>query len=169
MTNDFELTEKLYEKCGPVLRYRIANELMDKPQQYKEELLKHVLAHPEVQKYIGFYANGAKQGSSYNYRKMIHGTKADLLENTAGKLWALGIGKGITTWIEQIRFDAIPESAIPFLSDEIVNKSAAEFINKIQDDGAVINPYPQFPWWRSIFTLDGLIILKKFGKLTILQ
>ena len=54
--------------------------------------------------------------------------------------------------------------AIPFLPDDIVTKCAEEFISKIQDDGAVINPYPQFPWWRSIFTLDGLIILKRFGK-----
>jgi hypothetical protein len=59
--------------------------------------------------------------------------------------------------------------AIPFLPDEIVNKCAEEFINNIQDDGAVINPYPQFPWWRPTFTLDGLIILKKFGKLSIYQ
>ena len=53
--------------------------------------------------------------------------------------------------------------AIPFVSDEIVKKYADVFLNNIQDDGAVRNPYPQYPWWRPIYTLDGLIILKKYG------
>lgn len=53
--------------------------------------------------------------------------------------------------------------AIPFVSDEIAKKYADVFLNNIQDDGAVKNSYPQYPLWRPIYTLDGLIILKKYG------
>lgn len=53
--------------------------------------------------------------------------------------------------------------AIPLVSDEIVSNYAEIFINNIQDDGAFKNPYPQFPWWRPIMTLDGLVILKKYS------
>lgn len=51
--------------------------------------------------------------------------------------------------------------AIPFLSQEIVMGCVNDFLMSIQDDGGIINPYPQFPKWRPIFTLDGLILIKK--------
>ena len=31
------------------------------------------------------------------------------------------------------------------------------------EDGGVATPYPDLPWWCPIFTLDGLILLKRYG------
>ena len=33
------------------------------------------------------------------------------------------------------------------------------------EDGGVATPYPDLPWWRPVFTLDGLILLKRYGLL----
>ena len=44
-----------------------------------------------------------------------------------------------------------------------VLKREAETFKKAFKDGAVVTPYPDFPWWTSLFTLDGLILLKKCG------
>jgi hypothetical protein len=49
----------------------------------------------------------------------------------------------------------VPEEAL-------VNEAQA-FISALQDDGGIENPYPDLRWWRPIFTLDGLIFLKKWG------
>ncbi|MGD8518486.1 MAG: hypothetical protein PVG54_16095 [Anaerolineae bacterium] len=46
---------------------------------------------------------------------------------------------------------------------EIVQREAARFVAALQDDGGIENPYPDLPWWRPIFTLDGLILMKKYG------
>lgn len=92
---DHELIEKLYKISGPVLKLRIITELMDKLPCDYEELVQNVLKLPEVQKYIEFYANGSRQESSYCYSKMLHGAAPEKLENTVGKIWSLGLKKGV--------------------------------------------------------------------------
>lgn len=47
--------------------------------------------------------------------------------------------------------------------EEILVNEAQAFISALQDDGGIESPYPDLPWWRPIFTLDGLILLKKWG------
>ena len=49
------------------------------------------------------------------------------------------------------------------VENEILIEGANAFIDAIQDDGGVQTPYPDLPWWRPIFTLDGLIQLKKWN------
>lgn len=49
------------------------------------------------------------------------------------------------------------------VSKEIVGKEAAAFAGAIEEDGGVQTPYPELPWWRPIWTLDGLIMLKQAG------
>jgi hypothetical protein len=51
---------------------------------------------------------------------------------------------------------------------KLLQSEAQFFINNIKDDGGIINPFEELPWWRSIFTLDGLIIMKKLGLLEII-
>lgn len=51
------------------------------------------------------------------------------------------------------------------MSKEVLVNEAQAFINAIQDDGGIESPYPDLPWWRPIFTLDGLMLLKKWGLL----
>lgn len=51
--------------------------------------------------------------------------------------------------------DCVPEKV---LADE-----ARSFAAALQPDGGVETPYPDLPWWRPIFTLDGLILLKQCG------
>ena len=45
----------------------------------------------------------------------------------------------------------------------LVTAEARRFAEALQPDGGIENPYPQFPCWRPIFTLDGLILLRKHG------
>jgi hypothetical protein len=39
------------------------------------------------------------------------------------------------------------------------------FVSAIHDDGDIDTPYPDLPWWRPVFLLDGLIQLQKLGYL----
>jgi hypothetical protein len=50
--------------------------------------------------------------------------------------------------------------AADYVEQEVLNLEAKAFLNAIQRDGGVENPYPDLPWWRPIFTLDGLLLLK---------
>lgn len=45
----------------------------------------------------------------------------------------------------------------------ILAQEAGRFAGALREDGGVKNPYPDLPWWRSLFTLDGLILLRKNG------
>jgi len=54
--------------------------------------------------------------------------------------------------------------AIPFISEDIVDKCAKVFVDSIKECGSIVNPYPQLPKWDALFTLDGLMILKMFRK-----
>ncbi len=127
--NDYNLTERLYSKCGPVLRYRIATEMMDNAQADIKGLQKDLLSQDEVQENIKYYAFGAEQGKRGEYfytkrhgskpelldnisSKMIHGSKRELLENMAAKLWSFGIRRGfeeidkyLETYIKIMEYD----------------------------------------------------------------
>jgi hypothetical protein len=45
----------------------------------------------------------------------------------------------------------------------ILAREAGRFAEALDEDGGLQNPYPDLPWWRSLFTLDGLILLRKNG------
>jgi hypothetical protein len=49
------------------------------------------------------------------------------------------------------------------VSREILEAEAAAFAGAVDEDGGVQTAYPELPWWRPIWTLDGLIMLKKAG------
>ncbi len=51
--------------------------------------------------------------------------------------------------------------AIEYIDKEILKSEIDRFIQVFQEDGGVKIAYENLPWWRPIFTLDGLIILKK--------
>jgi hypothetical protein len=44
-----------------------------------------------------------------------------------------------------------------FVDREALTKEAQVFSHALQQDGGIKSPYPDLPWWRPIFTLDGLI------------
>ena len=49
----------------------------------------------------------------------------------------------------------------PLVEPELLQKEAARFWAAIEDNGLIPSPYPTLPWWDSIFTLDGLIALRR--------
>jgi len=51
--------------------------------------------------------------------------------------------------------------ALDILDKNVVEDEANNFFNGLQDDGGLKITYQNLPWWRPIWTLDGLIILKK--------
>jgi hypothetical protein len=51
--------------------------------------------------------------------------------------------------------DAVPE--------EILRREAGRFVDGLQEDGALITPYPDLPWWRPIFTVDGLMVMRQLA------
>jgi hypothetical protein len=53
--------------------------------------------------------------------------------------------------------------AVSFLEPQVVEIEAQKFINAITEDGSLAAPYPQLPWWRPIWTVDGLCLLKHFN------
>ncbi|PSN17172.1 hypothetical protein C7271_19145 [filamentous cyanobacterium CCP5] len=48
-----------------------------------------------------------------------------------------------------------------FVEPQVVEKAAAAVAAAFLPEGGVANPYPNLPWWRSIFTLDILMLLRK--------
>jgi len=53
--------------------------------------------------------------------------------------------------------------ALDILDKKTVEDEANNFFNGLKDDGGLKIIYQNFPWWRPIWTLDGLILLKKSG------
>ncbi|MHA2184758.1 MAG: hypothetical protein ACXAAI_07125 [Promethearchaeota archaeon] len=53
--------------------------------------------------------------------------------------------------------------AIDNMEEVVIEKEVANFFNGLQDDGGLKIVYQNLPWWRPIWTLDGLILLKKSG------
>ncbi|NIV28428.1 MAG: hypothetical protein GWN58_02600, partial [Anaerolineae bacterium] len=55
--------------------------------------------------------------------------------------------------------------AADLVDREVLFEQAGRFVAGLQEDGGVATPYPDLPWWRPIFTLDGMILLKRCGLL----
>lgn len=53
--------------------------------------------------------------------------------------------------------------ALDILDKKTVEDEVNNFFNGLKDDGGLKIIYQNFPWWRPIWTLDGLILLKKSG------
>jgi hypothetical protein len=53
--------------------------------------------------------------------------------------------------------------ATDYVEQEVLADQARRFVAALQEDGGVVTPYPDLPWWRPIFTLDGLTLLKRQG------
>jgi hypothetical protein len=53
--------------------------------------------------------------------------------------------------------------ALDNVDKEVLENEVENFFNGLQDDGGLKIIYQDLPWWRPIWTLDGLIILKKKG------
>jgi len=49
------------------------------------------------------------------------------------------------------------------VKDEIIEREIERFISAIQEDGGLKIAFENLPWWRPIFTLDGLMIAKING------
>jgi len=43
-----------------------------------------------------------------------------------------------------------------------LENEAAYFLGNFEEDGGIKILYQNLPWWRPIFSLDGLIFLKKY-------
>jgi hypothetical protein len=55
--------------------------------------------------------------------------------------------------------------AAAYVDQAVLAEQAQRFVDGIQGDGGVVTPYPDLPWWRPIWTLDGLMQLKRQGLL----
>lgn len=53
--------------------------------------------------------------------------------------------------------------ALDFVGKETIESEAENFFRGINDDGGLKIIYQNLPWWRPIWTLDSLILLKKAG------
>ncbi len=51
--------------------------------------------------------------------------------------------------------------ALDIVDKKVVEYEADSFFNGLLDDGGLKIIYQDLPWWRPIWTLDGLILLKK--------
>jgi hypothetical protein len=50
-----------------------------------------------------------------------------------------------------------------YVDQDTLSKEAQVFSHAIQEDGGLTSPYADLPWWRPIFTLDGLILMKRWS------
>ncbi len=53
--------------------------------------------------------------------------------------------------------------ALEIVDKKVIENEADNFLNGLKEDGGLKIIYQDFPWWRPIWTLDGLILLKKSG------
>ena len=53
--------------------------------------------------------------------------------------------------------------ALDIVDKGVIKNEADNWFNGLQDDGGLKIFYQNFPWWRPIWTLDGLMLLKKSG------
>ena len=54
-------------------------------------------------------------------------------------------------------------TAAEIVDGTTLKKGAEDFVAAIQEDGGLEIPYLDLPWWRPIFTLDGLILMKLYS------
>jgi len=76
-----EIVEWLFANSGPILRYRVAVELMDVPAQERTRLLGASLATPEVQRWL----------ANLRASRSIHGSTDTHAENALSKLLDYGL------------------------------------------------------------------------------
>jgi hypothetical protein len=55
--------------------------------------------------------------------------------------------------------------SLDHVNENVIDSEVNNFINGLQDDGGLRIVYPDLPWWRPIWTLDSLMILKKSNKI----
>ena len=53
--------------------------------------------------------------------------------------------------------------ALDVVDEKVVENEADNFFNGLKEDGGLKIFYQNLPWWRPIWTLEGLILLKKTG------
>ncbi|MFX0039579.1 MAG: hypothetical protein ACFFCY_04965 [Promethearchaeota archaeon] len=53
--------------------------------------------------------------------------------------------------------------ALDNVDRKVLENEAENFFNGLEDDGGLKILYQNLPWWRPIWTLDGLILLRKSG------
>lgn len=104
--------KKVYDNCGAILKGLINDEFFNGQLVNIKTLDDERKIHKEVVNNLQYFLDGAQQGNNYRYRKMVHGSKPEQLENTALRLWILGIKKGnhkldasIETYVEIMRRD----------------------------------------------------------------
>ncbi|MFX0029556.1 MAG: hypothetical protein ACFE8B_10120 [Candidatus Hermodarchaeota archaeon] len=54
-------------------------------------------------------------------------------------------------------------NSLDLLNKEVVETEVNNFFNGLQEDGGLKIIYQNLPWWRPLWTLDALILLKKSG------
>ena len=52
-----------------------------------------------------------------------------------------------------------------FVEPAVLDQAAESVATAIRNDGGIIRLYPDLPWWRPIFTLDSLMLLKRWSYL----
>ena len=52
-----------------------------------------------------------------------------------------------------------------FVESDVLNQSAESVATAIRNDGGIVRLYPDLPWWQPIFTLDSLMLLKRWSYL----
>lgn len=50
-----------------------------------------------------------------------------------------------------------------YVDSSVLEQAAASVAEAIEQDGGIVNLYPDLPWWRPMFTLDSLMLLKWRG------
>ncbi|ESA34457.1 hypothetical protein N836_16910 [Leptolyngbya sp. Heron Island J] len=51
------------------------------------------------------------------------------------------------------------------VASDVLDQAAEVVATAIRDDGGIIQLYPDLPWWQPIFTLDSLMLLKRWSYL----
>ena len=59
--------------------------------------------------------------------------------------------------------------ALDVVDEKVVENEADIFLNCLKEDGGLKIIYQNLPWWRPISTLEGLILLKKSGRIAIIR
>jgi len=59
--------------------------------------------------------------------------------------------------------------ALDVVDEKVVETETNNFFNGLKEDGGLKIIYQNLPWWRPIWTLEGLILLKKSGKISIIK
>lgn len=48
-----------------------------------------------------------------------------------------------------------------YVPEDVWLREGSYFLNSLQEDGGIKTPYPDLPWWRPIWTLNGCVLLIK--------